>query len=140
VREKIDGHHVGIGADGSSSMVVVDDQFREDFRKFIRGRKANAVFVAGRVKKWKGELKPRAASISSGVAARPLANLRKVLRKQLALPRSLIGRPSNFDDDRIHASSSPRRAGRRGRAVSRVARAWHCGCTSRPCYRPGHDA
>lgn len=47
MREKIEDHHVGIGTDGSISMVVVDDQFREDFRKFIRGRKAKGIAAPG---------------------------------------------------------------------------------------------
>jgi membrane dipeptidase len=38
---------VGIGTDGSISPVVVDDRFRDDFRKFIRDRKAKGVAAPG---------------------------------------------------------------------------------------------
>jgi membrane dipeptidase len=38
---------VGIGTDGAISTVVVDEQFRENFRKFVRDRKAKGVAAPG---------------------------------------------------------------------------------------------
>lgn len=39
--------HVGIGTDGGISTVVVDDRFRDDFRKFVRDRKAKGIAAPG---------------------------------------------------------------------------------------------